>query len=235
MSFSAPIRILLADDHTVVRMGIAAVLSLDPGLEIVAEAEDGAGTIEQYRSTLPDVVLLDLRMPEMDGLTALRRLRAEFPDARVLVLTTSELVEDMRRTRDAGACGYLRKNVPRAELVHAIQEIHAGRFHVSPEIDRRLAENSRRRHLTERELEVLDCMRRGLSNRDVSMALGMSEHTAKTHVKSILQKLEAADRTEAVANAFELGILRLGANASDSPKIPIWELAHPTDGADSPA
>lgn len=209
MPLPAPIRILLADDHTVVRMGIAAVLSLDPGLQIVAEAEDGAGTLEQYRLTLPDVVLLDLRMPDMDGLTALKHLRKEFPEARALVLTTSELVEDMRRARDAGAYGYLRKNVPRAELIHAIQEVHAGRCHVSPDIDRRLAENSRRRHLTERELEVLDCVRRGLSNRDISIALSMSEHTAKTHVKAILQKMEAADRTEAVTNAFELGVLRL--------------------------
>ncbi len=209
MPLPAPIRILLADDHTVVRMGIAAVLSLDPGLQIVAEAEDGAGTLEQYRLTLPDVVLLDLRMPDMDGLTALRQLRLEFPEARTLVLTTSELVEDMRLSRDAGACGYLRKNVPRAELIHAIQEIHAGRSHVSPDIERRLAENSRRRHLTERELEVLDYMRRGLSNRDISTALNISEHTTKTHVKAILQKLEAADRTEAVTNAFELGVLRL--------------------------
>ncbi len=235
MSSPAPIRILLADDHTVVRMGIAAVLSLDPGLEIVAEAEDGAGMLEQYRNTLPDIVLLDLRMPEMDGLTALKRLRSEFPHARVLVLTTSELVEDMRRTRDAGASGYLRKNVPRAELVHAIQEIHAGRTHISPEIDRRLAENSRRRNLTERELEVLDCIRRGLSNRDISVALGMSEHTAKTHVKAILQKLEAADRTEAVANAFELGILRLGSNEANSVRNVFYGLAHPSDGADVPA
>ncbi len=204
-----PIRILLADDHTVVRMGIAAVLSLDPGLQIVGEAEDGAGTLEQYRLTQPDVVLLDLRMPDMDGITALVSLRKEFPQARVLVLTTSELVEDMRRTREAGAYGYLRKNVPRAELIHAIQEVHAGRCHISPDIDRRLAENSRRRQLTEREVEVLDSMRRGLSNRDISIALAISEHTIKTHVKAILQKLEAADRTEAVTNAFELGLLRL--------------------------
>lgn len=190
-------------------MGIAAILSLDAGLLIVAEAEDGASTLEQYRQTRPDVVLLDLRMPDMDGLTALKILRQEFPEVRALVLTTSELVEDMRRAREAGACGYLRKNVPRAELIHAIQEVHAGRNHVSPDIDRRLEENSRRRHLTERELEVLDCVRRGLSNRDISVALSISEHTAKTHVKAILQKLEAADRTEAVTNAFELGILKL--------------------------
>lgn len=204
-----PIRILLADDHTVVRMGLAAVLSLEPGLVIVAEAEDGNEALEQYRLTRPDVVLLDLRMPEMDGLSALKRLCKEFPEARVLVLTTSELVEDMRCTRDAGAFGYLRKNIPRADLVHAIREVHAGRRHVSTEIDRRLAENSKRRNLTEREVEVLDCMRRGLSNKDISLALAMSEHTAKTHVKAILQKLEAADRTEAVTNAFELGVLRL--------------------------
>lgn len=209
MAALVPIRILLADDHTVVRMGIAAVLSLDPGIEIVAEAEDGADVVELYRLTRPDVVLMDLRMPEIDGITALKRLRLEFPDARVLILTTSELVEDMRRSRDAGAFGYLRKNVPRSVLVEAIREVHAGRYHTSADIDHLLLENSRRRHLTSRELEVLNCVRRGLSNKDISMALGISEHTAKTHVKAILQKLEAADRTEAVTNAFELGVLRL--------------------------
>ena len=209
MAIPKPIRILLADDHTVVRLGIAAVLTLDSGIEIVAEAEDGAAVVEQYRLHRPDVVLLDLRMPAVDGLTALKKLRQEFPDARVLVLTTSELIEDMRCARDAGAWGYLRKNVPRAELVQAIKEVHAGKHHVSPDIDRRLSENSRRRQLTERELEVLDCVRRGLSNKDISIALTISEHTAKTHVKAILQKLDAADRTEAVTNAFELGVLRL--------------------------
>ncbi len=191
-------------------MGLAAVLALDPGLKIVAEAEDGAETLEQYRLTRPDIVLLDLSMPEVNGLTALKNLRKEFPDAKVLILTTSELVEDMRHTREAGAFGYLRKNIPRADLVDAIRQAHAGHRHVSPDVDRRLAENARRRHLTERELEVLDGMRRGLSNRDISVALEMSEHTAKTHVKAILHKLEAADRTEAVSNAFELGILKVG-------------------------
>ena len=209
MPVKSPIRILLADDHTVVRMGLGAVLSLDPGMEIVAEAEDGAGMLEQYRQTLPDVVLLDLRMPEMDGLTALKRLRQEFPGARVLILTTSELVEDMRGTREAGAFGYLCKNVPRGELIHAIREVYAGRHPASPEIDRRLAENATRRHLTEREMEVLDYLRRGMSNKDVGLALGISEHTAKTHVKAILQKMEAADRAEAVARGFELGLLRV--------------------------
>lgn len=209
MPSGRPIRILLADDHTVVRMGIAAVLSLEPGFVIVAEAEDGGEMIEQYRATRPDVVLLDLRMPEMDGLIALKLLHAEFPEARVLVLTTSELVEDMRCTRASGAYGYLRKNIPRAELVEAIRDVSAGRHHDSPDIDRRLAENAKRRNLTGREVEVLDCMRRGLSNKDISVALEISEHTIKTHVKSILQKLEAADRTEAVTNAFELGVLRL--------------------------
>lgn len=203
------VRILLADDHTVVRMGLAAVLSLEPGFEVVAEAEDGIGTLEQYRLTRPDVVLLDLRMPEMDGLSALKGLLQEFPQARVLVLTTSELVEDMRCSRDAGASGYLRKNIPKADLIEAIREVHAGRRYVSVEVDRRLEANARRRQLTDRELEVLDCMRRGLSNKDISIALAISEHTAKTHVKAILHKLEAADRTEAVTNAFELGVLRL--------------------------
>jgi len=203
------IRILVADDHSVVRMGLSAILSLDPGIEVVAEAEDGIGAIEQYRLTRPDVVLLDLRMPEMDGLSALEKIRGEFPGARVLILTTSEFVEDMRRTRAAGACGYLHKNIPRAELSHAIREAHAGRDFITPEVSRRLAENSTRRNLTNRETEVLDYIRRGMSNREIGLALEISEHTAKTHVKAIIHKMEAADRTEAVARAYELGVLLL--------------------------
>ena len=204
-----PIRILLADDHTVVRMGIAAVLSLDPALLVVAEAEDGATTMEQYRLTRPDVVLLDLRMPGMDGLTALKSLRKEFPEIKALVLTTSELVQDMRRARDAGARGYLRKNVPRAELIHAIQEVHAGRYHVSLEIDRRIEEDLRRRHFTERELEVLDCLRRGLSHQDIGLALSISESSAQIHVQAIQLKLEAADLIEPVTKECEPGALGL--------------------------
>ena len=203
------IRVLLADDHTVVRIGLAAVLALEGDIEIVAEAEDGAEAVERFRACRPDVTLLDVRMPGVDGLEALRRLHVEWPEARVLMLTTSELDDDLRRAMDLGAQGYLLKTVPRAELARAIREAHAGRLYIPEAMARRLSELSQRRQLTARELEVLDSMRRGLTNRDIGNALDISEHTVKAHVKAILQKLEAADRAEAVGRGFEQGLLRV--------------------------
>lgn len=209
MSPKSRIRILLADDHTVVRMGLAAVLALEKDLEIVAEAEDGADAVVQYRATRPHVALVDIRMPGIDGLEALRRLRAEWPEARVLMLTTSELDEDVQKAIDLGACGYVLKRVSRDELARAIRDVHAGRPYFPEAIMRRLTELRQRRQLTDRELEVLDSLRRGLSNRDIGVALAITEHTVKAHVKAILQKLEAADRAEAVGRGFEQGLLRV--------------------------
>lgn len=203
------IRLLLADDHTVVRMGLAAVLGVEKDLEVVAEAEDGAEAVDRYRATQPDVTLLDVRMPGLDGIEALGRIRTEWPEARVLMLTTSELDEDVQRAMELGACGYLLKSVHRSELVRAIREIHAGGRCIPEALARRLAELSQRRQLTNRELEVLAGMRRGLSNRDIGLALDITEHTVKAHVKAILQKLEAADRAEAVGRGFEQGLLRV--------------------------
>ncbi len=209
---SAPsnsIRILLVDDHSVVRMGLAAVLALDEGLTVVAEAEDGTQALERFRTERPDVVLMDVRMPGMGGLEALRALRSQTPDARVLMLTTSDLDEDLQRASEAGASGYLQKSVTREELVRAIKQVHGGGRYVPEATERRLGELAKRRHLSQREIEVLDGMRRGLSNRDIAMALSISEHTVKAHVKAILQKLESADRAEAVARGFEQGLLRV--------------------------
>ena len=203
------IRILLVDDHSVVRMGLAAVLSLDEGLSVVAEAEDGAQALEKYRVEKPDIVLMDVRMPGMGGLAALRALRATWPGARVLMLTTSELDEDIQQAIAAGACGYLQKSVTRDEMVRAIRLVHSGGRYVPAAMERRLQELAKRRHLSNREIEVLDGMRRGLSNRDIAGVLSISEHTVKAHVKAILQKLESADRAEAVARGFEHGLLRV--------------------------
>lgn len=203
------IRILLVDDHSVVRMGLAAVLSLKEDFVIVAEAEDGAQALEKYRAEQPDIVLMDVRMPGMGGLDGLRALRAVWPAARVLMLTTSEFDEDIQRTIEAGACGYLQKSVTRDELVRAIRNVRAGGRYVPEATERRLSQLSKRKHLSNREVEVLDGVRRGLSNRDIGMALSISEHTVKAHVKAILQKLESADRAEAVARGFEQGLLRV--------------------------
>ena len=209
MAASGSIRILLVDDHSVVRMGLAAVLSLEEDFVIVAEAEDGAQALEKYRAEQPDIVLMDVRMPGMGGLDALRALRAMWPAARVLMLTTSELDEDIQRAIEAGACGYLQKSVTRDELARAIRNVRAGGRYMPEATERRLSQISKRKHLSNREIEVLDGVRRGLSNRDIGMALSISEHTVKAHVKAILQKLESADRAEAVARGFEQGLLRV--------------------------
>jgi DNA-binding NarL/FixJ family response regulator len=190
-------------------MGLAAVLQLEDDLTIVAEAEDGGQAVEKYRTEQPDIVLMDVRMPGMGGLEALRALRASWPAARVLMLTTSELDEDVQRAIAAGACGYLPKSVRREELVRSIRQVHAGGRYIPAELAQRLARLAQRRQLSNREVEVLDGMRRGLSNRDIAQALSISEHTVKAHVKAILQKLESADRAEAVARGFEQGLLRV--------------------------
>lgn len=206
---SSPIRILLVDDHSVVRMGLAAVLSLEEDLTIVAEAEDGAQALHEFQTERPDVVLMDVRMPTMGGLEALKLLIAQWPAARVMMLTTSELDEDIQRAIEAGAAGYLQKSVKREELVRAIHQVHRGGSYIPETTAVRLSQLAKRKHLSPREGEVLDGMRRGLSNRDIAVALSISEHTVKAHVKAILQKLESADRAEAVARGFEQGLLRV--------------------------
>jgi DNA-binding NarL/FixJ family response regulator len=203
------IRLVLVDDHSVVRMGLSAVLGLDDELTVVAEAEDGAQALVEYRTHRPDVVLMDVRMPGMGGVEALGAIVAEFPEARVLMLTTSDLDEDLQRAIDAGASGYLLKSVSRDELVRAIKEVHAGHRYIPALLEKRLLELEHRKHLSSRETEVLDGMRRGLSNRDIAKTLSLSEHTVKSHVKAILTKLDSADRAEAVARGYEQGLLRV--------------------------
>lgn len=200
---------MLVDDHSVVRMGLSAILSLDKDLRVVAEAEDGEQAMEQYRKSRPDVALMDVQMPKMGGVEGLRSILAEWPEARVIMLTTSDLDDDIHRALEAGASGYLLKSVSRSELVGAIREVHAGRNYVPTAIRHRLDELERRKQLSAREIEVLDGMRRGLTNKDIAVSLSLSEHTVKAHVKSILGKLESADRAEAVARGFEFGLLRL--------------------------
>lgn len=210
MSTLKAIRLLLVDDHSVVRMGLSAVLSLENDFSVVAEAEDGAQAVEHFRAKRPDVVLMDLRMPGTDGVATLRTLLAENPAARVLMLTTSELDHDIQLAMAAGAAGYLPKSISRRELVQAIRQVHAGGgVYVPVALQKKLDLLATRKPLSPREQEVLDCMRRGLTNVQVGLALGISEHTAKAHVRSILEKLESADRAEAVARGFELGVLQI--------------------------
>jgi DNA-binding NarL/FixJ family response regulator len=203
------IRVLIADDHPVVRSGLASVISQQPGLELLAEAEDGRQALEYYREYQPDVVLMDLRMPEMDGVAAIKAIRGEFPDARILALTTYEGDVDIHRALEAGARGYLLKDMLLTDILSAIQAVHRGDRVIPPVVAARLAEFTPRVSLTAREVEVLQLVARGLSNSAAARAIGRTDETVKLHLKNIFVKLGVADRTEAVTVALSRGILHL--------------------------
>lgn len=204
------ISILLVDDHAMVRMGLKAMLGLEPDFKVVAEAEDADEAVSLFARHLPDITLLDLRMPGGDGVEVVRRVRKEFPSARIIMLTSFDLEEEVFQSLNAGAQGYVMKAVGREELCDAVRNVHSGERCVPPAIERRLAERAQTQRLSNREIEVLDHMRRGHSNKDIALALGISENTAKNHSKAILRKLQVADRAEAVAAGFERGLLHPG-------------------------
>jgi two-component system NarL family response regulator len=206
---TARIRVLVADDHPIVRAGLATVVSQQLGLELVGEAADGAEAVAIVRDRRPDVVLMDLRMPRMDGVTAIRRIKAEFPDVRVLALTTYEGDADIYRALEAGARGYLTKDMLLTEVLSAIRAVHRGERVIPTPIAARLAEFTPRVDLTERETEVVRLVARGLSNREIAGVIGRSDETVKLHLKNIFSKLGVADRTEAVTLAISRGILHL--------------------------
>jgi DNA-binding NarL/FixJ family response regulator len=195
------IRVLLADDQRLVRSGFRMILEAEPGLEVVGEAADGLEAIERARELRPDVVLMDVRMPNLDGIEATRRILREPVAPRVLVLTTFDLDEYVFAALRAGACGFLLKDAPEEQLVAAIHVAADGGALFSPP---GLAE------LTEREREVLKLVARGLSNAEIAAELVVSEHTVKTHVARVLQKLDLRDRTQAVVLAYESGLVQPG-------------------------
>lgn len=203
------IRILLADDHSVVRMGLEALISTEPGFAVVGHAADGHEAVLQYRELLPDVVLMDLLMPRMTGTQALARIRTEFPSAKILMLSTSDADDDVYRALQAGASGYILKSSPGEELIPAIRSIMGGGKWIPPEIARSLANRSLREELSQREIQVLHELACGGSNKDIASILNITEHTVKAHVKNILAKLPARDRTEAVTIALQRGIIHL--------------------------
>ncbi len=211
MSSSNPIRILLVDDHFVVRSGLAILLAQQDDFEVVGEADDAEQALKHYRKFRPDVTLMDVRMPGAGGIEALRNIRAEFPEARVVMLTTYDLDEEVFLALDAGAVGYLIKSVRHAELFAAVRQVHAGQRCVPKALEARLAAVPRSR-LSPREVETLDLLARGFSNREIGSALQVTERTAKAHVQAILLKLEAADRAEAVDAAYKRGLLRVEGN-----------------------
>lgn len=202
------ISIFLADDHPMVRIGLKAILSLEPDFCIVGEAEDGRNALELFRKCVPDITLMDVRMPGgMDGVETTAAILKEFPAAKIIMLTTYDSDEDVYRGLKTGAKGYLLKRIRSDELVKAIKSVHAGGRCLSAEAERRLAEHSPGSELTGRELEVLQCAAKGLSNKDIGSLIGCTQFTVKFHVQNILQKLQATDRTEAVAIALQRGIL----------------------------
>ena len=206
---STRIRILVVDDHPMMRAGLASALSMDPGFAEVMQANDGESALEMWRQHRPDVTLLDISMGGMDGIDTLRRLVRDFPGARVLMLTTSEAREDIHHALDAGARGYVTKNINAADLVKAIRTVHAGGSFLSESVKRRLADEETSGRLTLREIEVLELVRQGFTNDEIGRLLGISERTARAHISSIKEKLHASDRAAAVARGFESGILRV--------------------------
>lgn len=208
------IRLLIADDHPVVRAGLVGLLSDEPGFDVVAEASDGDEAVRLAAATHPDVVLMDLRMPRVDGVTATARLvggEAGTPPPRVLILTTYESDDQILAAIEAGASGYLLKAAPQAEIVAGIRSVAAGQSALSPQVAVRLVERMRRPEpgavLTARELDVLRLVATGHSNKQVAVALGIGESTVKTHLLKVFEKLGVADRTRAVTLAMERGLL----------------------------
>jgi two-component system NarL family response regulator len=203
------IRILLADDHSVVRMGLEALISTEPGLSVVGHAADGNEAVLQYRKLKPDVVLMDLLMPQMNGTQALAQIRSEFPAARILILSTSDGDDDVYRALQAGAVGYILKSSPGEQLIPAIHAVMRGEKWIPAEVARSLANRSLREELSPREIQVLHELASGGSNKEIATALNITEHTVKAHIKNILAKLPARDRTEAVTVALQRGIIHL--------------------------
>ena len=203
------IRVLTVDDHAVVRTGVAAMIANEPDLELCAEGTDGAEAVRLYEAHLPDVVLMDLRMPGMDGVAATRAIVANHPGARIVALTSFEGDADIYRALDAGAVGYLLKDMLGAEVIEAVRSAAAGKRVIPPEVAGRLAEFTPRTDLTDRELEVLRLAARGLRNRAIAKAIGRTEATVKVHLKHVMAKLGVSDRTEAVTAALHRGIIHL--------------------------
>jgi DNA-binding NarL/FixJ family response regulator len=201
------IRVMIVDDHEVVRAGVAALLEGEASIAVVAEAASGDAAVRLYRQHRPDVTLLDLTMPGMDGVATIRAIRHEFPEGRFIVLTVHAGDEDVHRALEAGAQGYLLKTTSSVELVETVRAVHAGLHRLSREAARRMDEYPVAAHLTPREVEVLRLLARGLTNKEIASELGISGTTATWFVKNILQKLGVNDRTAAVTTALERGIL----------------------------
>jgi DNA-binding NarL/FixJ family response regulator len=209
MSATPRIRVFCVDDHPLMREGIAAVIRNEPDMQLIAEASTGHEAIQGFREHQPDVTLMDVRMPDMGGIDALLAIRTQFADARVIMLTTFEGDAEIQRALEAGAQGYMLKNMPRKQLVDMIRKVHAGKKQIPPEVGAHLIEHIGDETLSKREVEVLQKVAGGNRNSDIAALLFISEETVKGHIKHIMEKLGARDRTEAVAVGIRRGIIHL--------------------------
>jgi DNA-binding NarL/FixJ family response regulator len=205
----APKRIMIADDHPVVREGFAAMIGTEPDMTVVAQARSGEEAIDLFRRVRPDVTLMDLRMPGMGGVDAIRAIRREFPDSRLIVLTTYDGDEDIYRALEAGAQAYLLKDMICDEILAAIRAVHAGQRRIPAAVGTRLAERMTALGLSEREQRVLDLVATGKSNKEIAAALEITEATVKGHMTNVLGKLGVTDRTQAVITAIRRGLVHL--------------------------
>jgi DNA-binding NarL/FixJ family response regulator len=201
------IKVLIVDDHPVVRAGLTSMLGTQPNLEVIGSASTGEEALDMVRRGDPDVLLLDLRMPGMNGVDTLGALAKTGSSSRVIILTSFETDEDIYRAFQAGAQGYLLKDTSLREMVEAITMVHAGRRYVHGHIASRLAERMMRTNLTARELEILKMLAKGPTNKEIAQALGISDNTVRNHVNSIIEKLEVSDRTEAATTAIQRGLI----------------------------
>ena len=206
---SSPIRILTVDDHQLLRQGIAGLIGNEADMELVAEASNGREAVEQFQKHRPDVTLMDLQMPKMGGIDAISAIRGEFPQARIIVLTTYAGDVQVVRALKAGACGYLLKGLLRKELLETIRAVHGGQKRVSPDVADQIIAHATEDALSSRELEVLRLISAGNANKEIGAQLAITEETVKSHVKSLLAKLGANDRTHAVTIGLKRGIIEL--------------------------